>query len=298
MNLRAKFSWHLREPFAEEFDRTHWWKSEDKTRVTPIAAIYELARRHPRIGQLRSKLHDRKWYGQELREPLSGVAEKEMAGHAFEDLGDELRAVHCLCLIGLKSWPMLSGRNQDYWEASAGKIKGVDCRDDIECCRSIRLMADAELFRSRAVAAKLGQKSLTFKVKAGSRSNSGRETVQPVDPSAFEEGLDRVIDELKKNPITNDELEKEIVHQAIDEYRAGHYLLSIAPDLSHDEARNLLSKQYAQEQKQRQQSKERARWNDWLPIIKVFEKDEEFPGRAKAPVFTAYRRLFENLQFE
>jgi len=43
----------LDSPFNQEFDRTQWWK--DETDINPVAALYELARRHPLVGDLRKK---------------------------------------------------------------------------------------------------------------------------------------------------------------------------------------------------------------------------------------------------
>jgi hypothetical protein len=92
--MRARYTWHLRPPFDQEFNRSHWWKGDSK--IHPVAALYELARRHPRVGELRRTLRHSGWYGQELREPLVGTAKQKMASLAYDDLGREPAAIHCL----------------------------------------------------------------------------------------------------------------------------------------------------------------------------------------------------------
>src|SRR5687768_5870397 len=103
-SVRQKYAWYLKPPFDEEFERTRWWNSETDN---PIGALYELARRHPLIGELRSKYRSQICHGQELRPREHGSREEEIISQASDDLGQNPRAVHCLCLIGLKAWSNL-----------------------------------------------------------------------------------------------------------------------------------------------------------------------------------------------
>ena len=78
MKLKDKYTWHLRALFKGKFDQSHWWNEENKSAVSPIAAVYELARRHPRIGDLRTRLNQAKWHGMELRGSLSSCRAKNV----------------------------------------------------------------------------------------------------------------------------------------------------------------------------------------------------------------------------
>jgi len=95
---RAKYTWHLHH---DKFDRTHWWKG--KSNIKPVAALYELARRHPSVG---------------LRN--SSTPELIVLGN-----------------IGLNSWPKLTPGQRVLWKSFAGNLKGVDCRNDEEKCCDI-----------------------------------------------------------------------------------------------------------------------------------------------------------------
>jgi len=218
-----------------------------------------------------------------------------MAEQAFDDLGKEPGAVHCLCLIGLKSWPTLGWKNQEFWEMSAGRIKGVDCRVDLEQCISITRNALVDLFLKREVARKPGRNSA--KSPVSNRSKAEEQAAQPANPDAREKAQERLAENFKDNPIPEDEMERAIAENAIDAYRQGSWLFAIVPDLTHDKATDLLSKAYLKEQKLRSQLRQRARWTDWLPIIAGFEDDEVSHGGAKSQVFTRYRRILDSIYF-
>ena len=86
---RAAYTWHLNPPFNDEFDRSHWWLEKPPDSIKPIACLYELSRRHPRIGQLRLKFHNASWYGLELRNPLVGAKQIGKNAKVYDDLGQE-----------------------------------------------------------------------------------------------------------------------------------------------------------------------------------------------------------------
>src|ERR1041385_532346 len=196
---RARYAWHMRPPFRNTFDRSHWWRNQSD--VDSIAALYELARRHPRVGELRLRFRRASWYGQESRDPLVGAAEREMASQACHDLGKEPDAIHCLCLIGLKSWPALGSRNQEFWEMSAGRLKGVDCRHDIERCASVTREGLADILIRRMVSLNLGKGAFQFWVEPGRKNMS----VNPVDLPAFVRAQKRLAKHLQQKPISRSE---------------------------------------------------------------------------------------------
>src|SRR5476651_2018375 len=82
-NSRLAYTWHLRPPFNELFCADHWWESAPSAKVDSVAALYELARRHPRIGELRQKHLNEFWHGRELGLPLTGAEKKKWATTAY-----------------------------------------------------------------------------------------------------------------------------------------------------------------------------------------------------------------------
>jgi len=118
-------------------------------KLDPVVALYELARRHPRIGQLRTKFLKSYWHGRELDAALTGAREQKLISTAFNDVGHEPAPVHCLCIIGLKAWPQLEQRNQEFWQDTAGKLKGVDCRDSTLQCAALISNSFSTLFIDR-----------------------------------------------------------------------------------------------------------------------------------------------------
>ena len=272
--MRERYTWHLHPPFNNEFDHSHWWEGQSK--IEPAAALYELARRHPRIGQLWLKFKRASWYGQELRCPLVGAAEKKMVSQAFNDLGKESAAIHCLCLIGLNSWPKLHWSDQEYWLDTAGKIKGLDCRPDIGQCQNINAQAGGELIGKR-------------RFRLNRKGRHKRLTREEFDAL--------VSKDIIKNPFGADEWNAAITRHAIEELHKGHLLFSVAPDLTLAEAKNLFEREYGLHRKLTLEGKQRARWENWLPLIAAFENEEAQPGGKKSPAFIRYRRTLDGVRF-
>jgi hypothetical protein len=295
--LRSRYAWHLQPAFEREFDRSHWWKELSDSEIKPVAALYELARRHPLVGEMRLKFRHASWYGQELRAPLNGAAKKSMASLAFDDLGHLPRAIHCLCLIGLQSWPKLDWRTQDYWEMSAGKMKGVDCRDDIERCSSITLTAQADTVLKRAFSLKLDRSAFKFMVGAGNiDKNEAR--VAAVNPNAFDRAMSRLVENLHKKPIPSMEMEEAIARNAVSAYREGHLIISIASDLTSEEAKILLEREYREHHKRSALVNQRGSFSgNWLHLISEFEKAEVSHRNAKSQLFARYRRAMGGISF-
>jgi|SRR5665213_7919 len=290
--LRTRYTWHLRPPFNDEFDHSHWWEHE--TQIDPVAALYELARRHPRVGQLWLKFKSASWYGHELPpHPLGGAVEKKILNQSIKDLGKEPHAIMCLCQIGLKSWPTLGWSNQEYWEMSAEKMKGLDCRDDSMRCNSITQQAESDILLKRARSLKLGKSAFLFEVGAGRNNKS----VAPAHPQAFAKGMYLLAKHTQQNPITPAEMESAIARNAVAAHREGHLLISVAPDLTLNEAKILLEREYRNHLKLRPEVKQRARWQDWLPLISAFENEEAKPGGKKSQAFVKYRRAVDGIRF-
>ncbi len=296
--VHAPYRWHLDSPFKLEFDRMHWWK--DKSDIHPVAALYELARRHPIVGQLRKKFRSASWYGQELRAELVGAAKDRMASSAFDDLGQQPTAIHCLCLIGLKPWPTLGWRLQEYWEQSAGNIKGVDCRDDLERCYSVTETAIGNIIWKRNRALKLPRKGSQFWVSVR-RIGAGKSDVVPVDPKAFQASQEIVAKHLREPPISAAETEVAIAEVAVGAEHQGHWIIAVASDLAQDEAERLMGEVYRKHRLRREEArgggKPRARPMEWLKAISDFENPEASSGGANAKGFNPYRRVVDGIGF-
>jgi hypothetical protein len=119
---REPYTWHLRPPFEDEFDRSQWWKNEPF--IDPVAAVYELTRRHPLVGSVRQL---------ENWSPFKGFNQ-----------------VWASLIFGLKAWPNLDSNEQSFWSSYAGNMKGIDCRDSTERCYSIQDSVSTQLALKRA----------------------------------------------------------------------------------------------------------------------------------------------------
>ena len=264
--MRANYTWHLRPPFRDEFDHTHWWDQSD---VDPKAALYELARRHPLVGKVRASTRRAAWYGQELRAPHSDAALEKSVSQAVEDLWKQPEAIRCLCLIGLKPWSKLSLRERQFWWRSAGNLKGVDSRDDSERCGSVTLSALQKIRIELAV--KLGRKANAM-TKKQLADLLLKETKSPRWSAA-------------------------ICREAVVADDKGYWLIAVAPDLDESEAKTLLSKTYRSHRVLYPAAKQRARPMNWLALISEFENVEVSSNKTRSKAFTGYRRAQDLIRF-
>ena len=281
--LRERYTWHLRPPFKDQFDRTHWWKGKQaaKQRVTPqppfvfgksapgtaekngdstldpVAALCELRRRTRISIHIADSTLDpvSALYELARRHPVIGELRLNMNGESarkfMEDAPDE---IHCLLKVGLKSWPKLTRNEQMSWQLSVGNQRGVDCRPESEQCYSISAEA---------------RHSITFA---------------------------QVFGALKQQAPTVEDKEQSVASCAVEAHRKGYRLFALAPDLSADKAASLLSRQYESHSLLglRPMKKERARCESWLGVIADFEKvATDRKQTAKSPVFTLYRRAVD-----
>lgn len=206
--------------------------------------------------------------------PHTGKSHKRLSDLAYADLGDKPGAVHCLCLIGLKTWEKLSGREKEWWEDVAGNIKGLECRSDLERCTCLNNEAITDIIIRRGA-----------KLKRGKKATSNEEFHRSL-------GLEFV-----KHRPGNDEIEAAIKEYSLHALRNDFLLIAIAPDLTIEDAAALLEKQYREYRKLWRVPNQRARDENWLPIISEFENDEINHQKVKSQVFARYRRTMDLVSF-
>jgi hypothetical protein len=282
--IRRRYTWHLRPPFKSQFNHSHWWKGQSE--IEPAAALYELARRHPlvretwlknfaaatrnRRGTARLWLPKLSWKEKVIQLPTGDV-----------------RLPHSLywtCLFGLKSWAKLDYTERENWKFSAGYLKGLDLRDEELQCRSINKLAHWKIIDERKAALRRkGQTKDTTHIQSHDKWKS-----------AYDENLSVLHNDLAVNPPTVEEWEAAIGYRAIEAYSQGYLLLAVAPGLQSDRGALLMQKVYGSAQRKYGRPKQRARWQDWLPLISAFE---DVPTSPKSPVFVRYRRVLDGIHF-
>jgi len=259
--LRAPYTWHLRPPFTKEFDAKNWW---GESIGEPIAALYELARRHPRVGEARRRVHGADWYKKSCESHLSGP----LLEQALRDLEGEPESIRWLCLIGTRSWPTLRKGDKEVWASVAYGLKALDTRRERESCYCIN-SPDLDSVMWPTEPPKLG----LLKVS------------KPFDSAP----------ELRKsNKRAYSRAEAEITRHAIVAHRQGYLLIAVVPDLVPARALHMFGKVYKENAKGAPPSnKERARWKDWLRLISQFEK----LGKQTNQPSIHYRRAIDGIRF-
>jgi len=251
VSSRDNYFWYLEDPWAQRFERSHWWDQTSGEQPNSLAAAYELARRHPQIGRAFQEFARRSWFGRGM-----GL-HAEFEAKAAQEIGN--RTVISLCLIGLKSWSQLSKNEREFWIDSAGRIKGLK-HFNRRICRSLDLRAK-------------GRAALQFSDHLNAEGAKGESLYQQM-------------------------VEQAISREAVDALRAGNLVFSIPNDLSREEARTLLTREYARRRRGRRSPQKRCRWQSWLSAISEFENDCDRYQTAKARTFTRYRRIAEPICFE
>lgn len=127
-SVREHYTWHLRPPFDVEFDRSQWWKG--KSNVDRVAGLYELARRHPLVGDETMVVMP----GRQL------IQLPAILGRPF---------LEYIRLLRLKSWPKLTKSERTKFKLSLGKVKGLEFRGDESMCRNITELAHSEAYKSQ-----------------------------------------------------------------------------------------------------------------------------------------------------
>lgn len=250
--LRDRYTWHLRPPFKDEFDRSHWWMGKRDSDIEPVAALYELARRHPMVGE---------GWARNITQPGSGSPLPPPS-------------LYWTCLLGLNSWAKLDWTERRNWESCVGILKGLDFRGEDSQCRCIRVFAHWKIIDQR--------KKLL--------DGTGK---------TFDEMSKLVRQDIAKNPPTLAEWEAAIAQRAVEAHREGYVLLAVAPDLAASKVASVLAKKYREHFLFYPPPKpsQRAKWQDWLPLISAFEDAEAMPGGAKSQVFAHYRRALDRIRF-
>jgi hypothetical protein len=272
---RKRYTWFLRE---NEFDRSQWWKGKDDSEIEPIAALYEIARRHPKVGDLRRKVPLADWFGERIQHPqiFTHKSECEMIDQVNAVIAGESAALSCLCFVGMKSWSSLTQRAKDHWESNAGGIKGVKCRDDSQ--RFVSITEDVLLDILAKYANSIGTKG-----KKG----------YPLGANWWE-----LVDKrIAKNPPTEDEIESAIVRSAVTAHRKGHLLISIDPGIEVEEALKLLAQKIKEHRERIGKVKQHPRSANWLPLIEKFEKAACSP-KLESSEFIPYRRAMDRIHFD
>jgi len=255
--LRERYLWYLEGPWAERFHRDRWWETPSSERQDGFTAAYELARRHPYIGQLFRKFANQPWFGRNTR--LSA----KLQSQAWRSLEGESDAVSCLCYIGLTPWHQLSVSYKEFWINSADRIKGLK-RSEAALCNPFDLLA-------------IGSLAVQELRKRGK-----------TDLSTLD--LDRVAKGLPSHVV-----DAAIGQSAVEAFRAGQFLFSVPPDLGFEEARSILIKAYTKRQGDKKLPQKRCRWEGWLSAISALEHDTDKYGQADSRVLTTYRRIIDGV---
>lgn len=276
--IRRRYTWHLRQPFKTKFERSHWWKGQDE--IEPAAALYELARRHPLVRETwlknfasatRNRRGHAKW--------LPGMWLNWTAKVVQHPTGETSLppSLYWTCLFGLKTWAQLDYRERLHWKFCVGSLKGLDFRDEELQCRSLNELADWRISDQR-------EDALGDKVKGVSRGLEMGKIIQANRAA---------------NPPPPEVWEAAIAFRAVEAYRQGYLILAVAPDLPSDKAASLMQKVYGSTKRRFASPKQRARWNDWLPLIAKFENEELQRGGKikKSQAFIQYRRALDGIRF-
>ena len=267
-----RFLWHLNLPFKSEFDRTLWWEKTPETKVEPVAALYELMRRHPMVGELRKKFHSASWYGIELRPKLVGAARIEMLKHFITDAYDLPNTNKVLCTIGLKCWANLTSEQRIEWSRVAGKIKGVESRETYGLCMPLTELAWSQLRAERAV------------------------NIAPPDKKVSSKAIMANAEEdIKLHPFTKDDYNAAIARLAVYAHDMGYLIYAIAEDSKIDDVVSALKKQFSHYQTLFKIPQNRAPCQSWLDRISALEGGKIKVQESKSQTFARYCRIFKDV---
>ncbi len=297
--MRARYTWHFRPPFDIEFDRPHWWKGLPDSKIDQVAALYELARRHPLVGKgllkrmpsptERETMYASVWKHDPTCPPAVFEGRLDVLIQEAVAKLHEPPSLSSTCRIGLKSWARLDYTERRNWEFEIGNMKGLDLRDEDLQCYSINKMAHWRITGERRAAL----------VKKGQIDDNYYEQNHEVWEAAQNKNLNTLHNDVAVNPPTAKEWEAAIANRAVDASRRGYTLLAIAPDLKADKASSVMAKTYCDHLRfyHPSRNKQRARCENWLPIILEFENDEANSKKSKSQVFARYRRALDAIQF-
>ncbi len=293
--MRARYTWHLRPPFDKEFDRTHWWNRLPEDKIDQVAALYELARRHPLVGEGLLKrlpnlaMYEKVWGNDSTYPPAVVEARHNEITREIVARLHERYSLYWTCLVGLKSWASLGYTERKNWESNVGNLKGLDLRDEDLQCYSINKMAHSKITDERKAALR----------KKGQINDLNYEQTPEDWEAERKKNLSVLHNDVAVNPLTAEEWEVAIANRAVEAYRQGYIILAVAPDLKTDKAASVMAKTYRDDLRFYHpfRNKQRAKCENWLPIISEFENDEANSKKSKSQVFVRYHRALDGIHF-
>jgi hypothetical protein len=271
--IRRRYTWHLRAPFKNQFDSSHWWKGQSK--IEPVAALYELARRHPLVSEAL----------------LQGTGMYEGEAELFPP-----PPLDWLWRIGRQSWPKVNKYDQTIWMLSSHGLKGLDFRKKAWNARFMKLMAIQSLLDKRIA---VDQPCHCINSLARLNILDQRMAKSEHKAKSFAEQVVLARKDFATNQPTSEEWEAAVSHCAVAAYRKGFVLLAVAPDLAADQAESVMSHNYREHLRlyPPAKPKQRARWEDWLCLISTFEDAEATGQKDTSQIFIRYRRALDGISF-
>lgn len=198
-------------------------------------------------------------------------------------------SLYWTCLVGLKSWAKLDYVERKNWQSNVGNLKGLDCRWEELQCRSINQLAHWKIIDERKATLR----------KKGQINDNPHEQPDDEWEANRKKNLSVLHNDMAVNPPTAEEWEAAIAYRAVEAYRQGYLLLAVVPDLQSDKAASLMQKVYGSTKRRFASPKQRARWNNWQPLIAEFENEELQRGGKlkKSQAFIQYRRALDGIIF-
>jgi len=253
----------LHPPFKAKFDRSHWWEglSDTEHQAAPFgreAALYELARRHPLVAE---------------ETPINATLPGSEPPIPLPSIFGPKPSLLWTRRLAMRSWVNLKKSEQSAWKSNMGKVKGLDLRPQESLCRNVTRLAHLAINQQKENAL-----------------NASAEAAPELS------GLGWL--SLFTNP-TAREWEAAIAQCAIEAQRQGYVLLAVAPDMAAHKAQSVLLKVYQEQLKlyPAAQALQRARWQDWLPLISSFENAEARGDKQREQAFVRYRRVVDAIHF-
>jgi hypothetical protein len=262
--IRNRYTWYLHPPFKAKFDRSHWWDEHPYTGpeaapYEPEAALYELARRHPLVAE---------------KTPINATLPGSEPLIPLPSIFGPKPSLLWTRRLAMRSWVKLTKSEQSAWKSHMGKSKGLDLRPPDSLCRNITGLAHSAIIQQRADQQRTWAENLTG----------------PYSGLGWLPG--------RTSP-TDREWEAAIAQCAIEAHRQGYRLLAVAPDMAAHKAQSVLLKEYQEQLRLYPSAKaiQRARWQDWLPLISKCEDAEAGGDKQREQVFVRYRRVVDAIRF-
>jgi hypothetical protein len=263
--IRNRYTWHLREP---GFNHVHWWsryESADYKRIDPLAAFYEVARRHPKITEIPHR-------------PF--IIPGDVHGEALLKWYNKLTLpefVRFLSHNAMRSWKKLTNVQQERWKHSIGKLKSFDQRSNDSISGNLTYSTYIALLHAQE-----------------ERDRQTRETMPPELAGFSFLGWFLFP--------AQDAWEKAISEDAVKAHREGRVLIAVEPHLTAEKAVAAMKQAYFSHPyvDSSPVTRERVRCQQWLEIIAAFEDstaDETIPAKVNSQLFVRYRRIIDQKAF-